>query len=90
MDSTPLLEVDALKVALPSARGMAEALRGIAFTIARGETLGHAASAGQGHFQGVDLEQQRGIHRCAGRRWRRCRGWVETIVRCVAHPPNRG
>ena len=48
MDSTPLLEVDALKVALPSARGMAEALRGVAFTIARGETLGLIGESGCG------------------------------------------
>ena len=48
MDSTPLLEVDALKVAVPSARGMAEALRGVAFTIARGETLGLIGESGCG------------------------------------------
>ena len=48
MISTPLLEVDALRVALPGARGMAEALRGIAFTIARGETLGLIGESGCG------------------------------------------
>ncbi len=48
MDSTPLLEVDALRVALPGMRGMADALRGVAFTIARGETLGLIGESGCG------------------------------------------
>ncbi len=48
MVSTPLLEVDALRVALPGTRGMADALRGVSFTIARGETLGLIGESGCG------------------------------------------
>ncbi|HMR70714.1 MAG TPA: ABC transporter ATP-binding protein, partial [Rubrivivax sp.] len=36
----PLLEVDDLRVTLPTARGAAEALRGLSFSLGRGRTLG--------------------------------------------------
>ncbi len=48
MVSKPLLEVDTLRVALPGTRGMAEALRGVSFTIARGATLGLIGESGCG------------------------------------------
>ena len=44
----PLLEVEDLRVALPTARGPAEALRGVSFTLARGQTLGLIGESGCG------------------------------------------
>jgi len=44
----PLLEVRDLRVSLPTARGPAEAVRGAAFTLARGETLGLVGESGCG------------------------------------------
>jgi len=44
----PLLQVAGLRVALPTAHGMADALRGIDLTIARGETVGLIGESGCG------------------------------------------
>jgi peptide/nickel transport system ATP-binding protein len=44
----PLLEVRGLRVTLPTARGPAEALRGVSFTIDRGEKLGLVGESGCG------------------------------------------
>ena len=43
-----LLEVRDLRVSLPTARGPAEAVRGVDFTLARGETLGLVGESGCG------------------------------------------
>ncbi len=43
-----LLEVTDLRVTLPTARGPAEALRGVSFSLARGETLGLIGESGSG------------------------------------------
>jgi peptide/nickel transport system ATP-binding protein len=44
----PLLDVADLRVTLPTARGAADALRGVSFTIARGETVGLVGESGCG------------------------------------------
>jgi peptide/nickel transport system ATP-binding protein len=44
----PLLSVRDLRISLPTARGPAEALRGVSFTLARGETLGLIGESGCG------------------------------------------
>jgi peptide/nickel transport system ATP-binding protein len=44
----PLLEVDNLRVRLQTARGAADALRGISFSLARGQTLGLIGESGCG------------------------------------------
>jgi peptide/nickel transport system ATP-binding protein len=44
----PLLEVTDLRVTLPTARGPADALRGVSFTLDRGETLGLIGESGCG------------------------------------------
>ncbi|MBX3606976.1 MAG: ABC transporter ATP-binding protein [Piscinibacter sp.] len=46
--ATDLLEVRDLRVVLPTARGPAEALRGVSFTLARGATLGLIGESGCG------------------------------------------
>ncbi|ODV13147.1 MAG: ABC transporter [Rubrivivax sp. SCN 70-15] len=43
-----LLEVTDLRVTLPTARGPAEALRGVSFSLARGQTLGLIGESGSG------------------------------------------
>jgi peptide/nickel transport system ATP-binding protein len=43
-----LLEVTDLRVTLPTARGPADALRGVSFALARGETLGLIGESGSG------------------------------------------
>jgi peptide/nickel transport system ATP-binding protein len=45
---TPLLDVRDLRVSLPTPRGAAQALRGISFSIARGQTLGLIGESGCG------------------------------------------
>jgi peptide/nickel transport system ATP-binding protein len=44
----PLLEVDDLSVSLSTARGPAEAVRGVSFALDRGETLGLVGESGSG------------------------------------------
>jgi peptide/nickel transport system ATP-binding protein len=44
----PLLDVQNLRVALPSPRGPVEALRGVSFTLERGQTLGLIGESGCG------------------------------------------
>ena len=44
----PLLEVDNLRVGLRTSRGMADAVRGISFSLERGETLGLVGESGCG------------------------------------------
>ena len=44
----PLLEVDDLHVQLQTQRGPAEAVRGIGFTLERGETMGIVGESGCG------------------------------------------
>ena len=46
--STALLAINNLRVTLPTARGLAEALRGITFSMERGETLGLIGESGCG------------------------------------------
>jgi peptide/nickel transport system ATP-binding protein len=46
--ASPLLEVDDLRVSLDTARGRAEALRGVSFGIGRGETVGLIGESGCG------------------------------------------
>ena len=46
--SLALLEVKDLRVTLPTSRGAADALRGISFTLARGQTLGLIGESGCG------------------------------------------
>ena len=46
--SAPLLELRDLRVVLPTARGPAAALRGVSFTMARGEKLGLIGESGCG------------------------------------------
>src|SRR5687768_16687530 len=43
-----LLEVDQLRVTLQTARGPADALRGVSFTLDRGQTLGLIGESGSG------------------------------------------
>jgi peptide/nickel transport system ATP-binding protein len=47
-DATPLLEVTDLSVTLPTARGPAPVLRGVSFTLQRGEKLGVIGESGCG------------------------------------------
>jgi peptide/nickel transport system ATP-binding protein len=47
-DASPLLEVRDLRVGLRTARGPADAVRGVDFTLARGETLGLIGESGCG------------------------------------------
>jgi len=44
----PLLQVTDLRVSLPTSRGMAQALRGVSFSLARGQTLGLIGESGCG------------------------------------------
>ena len=44
----PLLDVQNLRVALPSPRGPVEALRGVSFALERGQTLGLIGESGCG------------------------------------------
>lgn len=44
----PLLQVNDLRVSLPTARGMAQALRGVSFSLERGQTLGLIGESGCG------------------------------------------
>src|SRR4051794_24703277 len=46
--TTPLLEVENLRVRLRTSRGPAEAVRGVSFSLARGETLGVVGESGCG------------------------------------------
>jgi len=46
--TSPLLEVDALRVTLQTARGPADALRGISFSMQRGDTVGLIGESGCG------------------------------------------
>lgn len=46
--SDPLLEVDQLRVSLPTARGLAPVLRGVSFSMRRGDTLGLIGESGCG------------------------------------------
>jgi peptide/nickel transport system ATP-binding protein len=46
-DNTPLLEVSNLRVAFPTRTGMAEAVRGVSFTLGR-EKLGIVGESGSG------------------------------------------
>ncbi len=46
--STPLLQVTDLSIALPTAQGMVQALRGVSFTLQRGQTLGLVGESGSG------------------------------------------
>lgn len=46
--SAPLLQIKDLRVSLPTARGPAEALRGISLTVDRGQTLGLIGESGCG------------------------------------------
>ena len=49
LDSTqPLLEVSDLRVSLPTARGWAQALRGVSLQMNRGQTLGLIGESGCG------------------------------------------
>lgn len=47
-DRTPLIEVDNLRVRLNTSRGPADAVRGVSFSLARGETLGLIGESGCG------------------------------------------
>lgn len=44
----PLLQVDDLRVSLPTARGWAQALRGVSWRMARGQTVGLIGESGSG------------------------------------------
>ena len=46
--AVPLLEVENLRVSLPTARGPVEALRGVSFSLDRGQTLGLIGESGSG------------------------------------------
>ncbi len=46
--STPLLQVDDLRVSLPTARGWAPALRGVSWCMERGQTVGLIGESGSG------------------------------------------
>ena len=48
MSGAPLLEVQDLRVTLQTPRGQADALRGISFTLQRGQTLGLIGESGCG------------------------------------------
>ena len=48
IETMPLLEVDNLRVGLRTSRGMADAVRGISFSLRRGETLGLVGESGCG------------------------------------------
>ena len=47
-DKTPLIEVENLRVRLNTSRGPADAVRGVSFSLARGETLGLIGESGCG------------------------------------------
>src|SRR6202011_602475 len=47
-DRRPLIEVDNLRVRLNTSRGPADAVRGVSFSLARGETLGLIGESGCG------------------------------------------
>jgi len=47
-DRKPLIEVDNLRVRLNTSRGPADAVRGVSFSLARGETLGLIGESGCG------------------------------------------
>ena len=47
-DTKPLIEVDNLRVRLNTSRGPADAVRGVSFSLARGETLGLIGESGCG------------------------------------------
>ena len=47
-EQTPLIEVDNLRVRLNTSRGPADAVRGVSFSLARGETLGLIGESGCG------------------------------------------
>ena len=47
-DKAPLIEVDNLRVRLNTSRGPADAVRGVSFSLARGETLGLIGESGCG------------------------------------------
>ncbi|MCU0774070.1 MAG: ABC transporter ATP-binding protein [Ideonella sp.] len=72
--ASPLLEIDDLRVSLDTARGRAEALRGVSFAIGRGETVGLIGESGCGKsmtalaLMGLlpDGAQVRGSMRLAG------------------------
>jgi peptide/nickel transport system ATP-binding protein len=86
----PLLEVDDLRVTLPTARGAAEALRGLSFSLGRGRTLGLIGESGCGKsltalaLMGLLPERARvagtmrfdglALHALAERGWCRLRG----------------
>ena len=44
----PLLQVDDLRVSLPTARGWAQALRGVSWRMERGQTVGLIGESGSG------------------------------------------
>jgi peptide/nickel transport system ATP-binding protein len=46
--TTPLLEVENLRVGLSTSRGLADAVRGVSFSLERGETLGLVGESGCG------------------------------------------
>ncbi|WP_416546144.1 ABC transporter ATP-binding protein [Limnohabitans sp. DCL3] len=46
--TSPLLQVDDLRVSLPTARGWAQALRGVSWRMARGQTVGLIGESGSG------------------------------------------
>src|ERR1700687_4123214 len=47
-DVAPLLEVDALRVHIPSPRGIVEAVDGVSFAVGRGEVVGIVGESGCG------------------------------------------
>ena len=47
-DKTPVIEVDNLWVRLNTSRGLADAVRGVSFSLARGATLGLIGESGCG------------------------------------------
>jgi oligopeptide/dipeptide ABC transporter ATP-binding protein len=47
-DAAPLLEVDALRVHIPSPRGIVEAVDGVSFAVGRGEVVGIVGESGCG------------------------------------------
>ncbi|MEL6774866.1 MAG: ATP-binding cassette domain-containing protein, partial [Pseudomonadota bacterium] len=49
--SAPLLEVEDLRVAFNTPKGRVDAVRGVSFTLARGERLGVVGESGSGKSQ---------------------------------------